>query len=102
MAKTCTVCNKRSYSDYCFIHRPKKRIEPRGKEYYRYKAFRDDVAVPYLDNAFGHHCRVCKASEGLEIDHIHNRGSRPELKYQLSNLQWLCRSCHHLKTIGKD
>ena len=30
MAKTCTVCGKRSYSDYCVQHKPKKPIKSRS------------------------------------------------------------------------
>lgn len=107
MAKKCNICGARSYSDYCFIHKPRKAIKrikrpiQQGKEYERYKKFRDEVAIPYLDKNFGHKCRCCGTAERLDVDHIHSRGSRPELKYQLSNLQWLCRSpCHRNKTDG--
>jgi 5-methylcytosine-specific restriction endonuclease McrA len=100
----CKKCGKKAYSELCWQHKPRasiktnKRPTQRGKEYYRYKAFRDDVAVPYLDKNFGHKCRYCGSTDGLQVDHIHNRGSHPQLKYQLSNLQWLCFICHRKKT----
>ena len=88
--------------ELCFFHRKRKRINQRGKEYERWKKFRDEVAIPYLDEKFGKKCRFCGSDKRLDVDHIHSRGSRPELKYQLSNLQYLCRSCHRDKTDGKN
>lgn len=104
MSHTCRQCGVRAYSDWCWQHKPrkpiesKKRIQQRGKEYERWKEFRENVAIPYLDKTFGHTCRCCGVGGQLDIDHIHNKGSRPELKYQLSNLQYLCRECHINKT----
>jgi len=100
----CTVCNKKSYSQLCYMHKPRKSIarlkRPRqqGKEYERWKKFRDEVAKPYLDETFGHFCVDCKATGSLDIDHIKTRGSRPDLKYDLKNLTYKCRLCHIKKT----
>lgn len=64
-----------------------------------------EVAVPYLDKTFGHHCRGCLLDTTLDVDHIKSRGAHPELKYQLSNLQYLCAVapnwCHRNKTDHK-
>ena len=100
----CTICSGKHYKTFC-MQNPKKpivnrvrRIRPTGKEYDRWRKFRDTKAIPYLDKTFGHKCRRCGVTENLDVDHIHGRGSHPQLKYQLSNLQYLCRSCHRLKT----
>jgi len=93
------VCNKRDYSDYCVLHKPRKRISQFGKEAERYTKFRDEVAIPYLDKTFGHKCRVCGTTNNLDVDHINKRSTHPELKYQLSNLQYLCRKCHQSKEV---
>ena len=94
----CLKCGKRAYSEYCLQHKKRKPITKYGKEAKRYTEFRKEVAIPYLDRQFGHKCRMCSRTDGLELDHIHSRGSRPELKYQISNLQWLCFDCHRKKT----
>lgn len=69
MGKTCIVCGKRAYSDYCVSHKPRKRITQRGKEYERYEKFKHEVAIPYLDRTFGHKCRNCGATENLDRPH---------------------------------
>jgi len=91
------------------MHKPRKPIarlkRPRqqGKEYERWKKFRDEVAKPYLDEKFGHFCRCCGVGGSLDVDHINAVGSHPQLKYQLSNTQWLCRfPCHRNKTDKKE
>lgn len=33
----------------------------------------------------------------LDVDHIYGRGRRPDLIFDLLNLQILCRSCHDKK-----
>jgi len=89
------------------MHKPrkalvtKKRPIQRGKEFYRWQTFREEVAIPYLDATFGHKCVECGTSDNLDVDHILGRGSHPSLKYDLLNLQYLCRTHHSLKTDGK-
>lgn len=49
-------------------------------------------------------CQLCGASKTvdnnvvLEVDHIKERASHPELALQLNNLQTLCSVCHRAKT----
>jgi 5-methylcytosine-specific restriction endonuclease McrA len=109
---TCTVCSKRSYSAYCVAHKPRKPIavtsvpkrskRPKqiGKGTLKYNEWRDTVARPYLIATFGEVCAEsgCLESNALDIDHIENRGSHPELKMTLSNVQFLCRPHHAQKT----
>jgi 5-methylcytosine-specific restriction endonuclease McrA len=100
----CEICNKRAYSNFCVQHKPRKPIaqnvkpKPHGKQYELWQDFRLRTAIPYLDRTHGHSCVCCGTSQGLDIDHIVNKGSRPDLKYAVENLQYLCRSCHINKT----
>lgn len=96
----CCVCNKRAYSEYCVAHKPRKPILKRGKRTIAYEKWRDEIAKPYLDQVFGRQCRVtgCFETENLHVDHIENRGSHPELKKVLSNVQYLCFKHHREKT----
>lgn len=91
---SCKVCGKRAYSDRCVQHKVRKAITKRGKRTIAYEAWRDHVARPYLDKAFGHRCIDCGATEGLDVAHIRSRGSRADLKMNLSNVQYKCRTCH--------
>jgi 5-methylcytosine-specific restriction endonuclease McrA len=76
----------------------KKRMKPIGKQGRKYQEFRNTVAYPYLVATFGEKCAICKQpGKNLDVDHIQKRGSHPELKYELSNLQLLCRRCHNIK-----
>lgn len=104
----CGSCGRSGhYKTFCtYTAKPPIKVNKRprqaGKEHERWKQFREEIAIPYLDDKFGHICRCCGIDGDLDIDHIHNKGSRPELKYQLSNLQYLCRHpCHFNKTINK-
>lgn len=101
MAKYCTICGKRAYSDYCVTHKPRKPITQRGKRTIEYETWRDTIARPFLDS-LGRQCAICGSINNLQIDHILNRGSRPDLKMSLSNVQYLCDGppnwCHTKKT----
>lgn len=47
-------------------------------------------------NHQGYHiCAFCQRWViNPDLDHLKTRGSRPDLKYELSNLRPVCRSCH--------
>lgn len=79
-------------------HKPRKPIKQKGKRSIAYEAWRDHVARPYLDEAFGHRCVDCGATEGLDVAHIKTRGSRADLKMVLSNVQYKCRDCHNAES----
>jgi 5-methylcytosine-specific restriction enzyme A len=49
----------------------------------------------------GFKCRQCGARGRLEVDHIKPERTHPELRFELSNLQCLCPSCHSKKTIAE-
>lgn len=106
MAKKCKQpnCVNNSYGEYCWMHKPRKPIKKlkrpkqKGKEYERWRKFREEVATPYLDKTYGHRCVDCGVGGKLDIDHLITRGSRPDLKYDLQNLMYRCRMCHIVKT----
>ena len=79
----------------------RKPIKQQGKHAAKWKLFRDKVAIPYLDNKFGHMCSVdgCSKTQSLDVDHIKPRGSHPELRYVVTNLRFLCRP-HHVEVTG--
>jgi predicted restriction endonuclease len=81
-----------------------KPIPQRGKHYKLWITFRDKVAKPYLDNKYGHVCSVkgCNETTNLDVDHIKNRGSNPNLRYDVKNMQYLCRAHHRAKTDHKE
>lgn len=113
MGKPCTFCESAYHTAFSCpskprapmrtnvglrISKPMKRI---GKQGLRYKEFRDTVAYPYLVAKFGEKCAICGTpGKNLDVDHILKRGSHPELKYDLNNLQLLCRACHSKKDNG--
>ena len=52
-----------------------------------------------------HLCTICGAYLGSEprsymFDHVIEKQSHPELKYEENNIALLCLSCHDLKTRG--
>ena len=75
-------------------------MRPKGKQQIKYEIWRDEIACPFLDETFGHVCSVkdCDITDHLEVDHIINRGSRPDLKMNLDNVQYLCNHHHYIKT----
>lgn len=109
----CEICGNRAYSIRCVRHkikrpiavktalpRPTKRIRQIGKKTITYNQWRDEVARPYLIAMFGEVCVIpgCTEATGLDVDHKLNRGSHPELKMVLTNVQLICRPHHQAKT----
>lgn len=99
----CTQCGSiYHYQTFC-SYRKRKPIPKKGKETELYEAFRDTVAKPYLDKKYGHVCsfKGCTETKNLDVDHKISRGARHDLKFDVKNLQYLCRYHHSLKTDGK-
>jgi 5-methylcytosine-specific restriction endonuclease McrA len=46
----------------------------------------------------GFQCVKCSARGLLEVDHIKRVKDAPDLAFELSNLQTLCKPCHSAKT----
>lgn len=73
-------------------------IKRKGRKTLKYERWRDKVAIPYLDETFGHYCVDCGVGGKLDVDHQLGRGSHPELRMELSNVVYRCRDCHTKKT----
>lgn len=67
-------------------------MNKRGKHYYLWQKTRKEFIKLNPDNI----CAKC-GGVATDVDHIKKRGSHPHLRYEQSNLQWLCRSCHFIK-----
>lgn len=102
----CTRClYARQKSKSVANPRKSKPIRQKGKRTLEYERWRDTVAKPYLDKTYGRVCSSCAGSRcgnnQLDVDHIQNRGSHPELRMELSNVRYLGRfPCHYEKTAG--
>ena len=71
-----------------------KKIGRRGLAYIEW---RDTVAIPYLDEKFGHVCSVEGCFSGVvDVCHIKKRSTHPSLKMDLNNIIYKCRK-HHLE-----
>lgn len=74
--------------------KPPKGLRRIGKKTLEYNKWRDEIAIPYLDKTYGHFCFDCGAGGKLDVAHIRGRGSHPELRMILTNVNYMCRSCH--------
>lgn len=115
----CTVCNKRSYSDRCVAHKPRKPI-PASVLPIRHKPLPPRIkrprqagkhAVKWIETrrdwikqnwAPGmvidcHYCHRPLTLDELSLDHKVARSRAPELRYQMSNLVPCCLACNGSK-----
>lgn len=93
----CTNCSGKHYTTFCY-NKIRKPVAKKGRRTREYEYWRNNVAIPYLDGEYGHKCANCGSQWRLDVDHIKNRGSHPELRMDLKNIQYLCRNCHIRKT----
>lgn len=100
----CIRCNARSYGEFCFRCKPRKPIKKESDKALDLRKYIKEVARPYLDKKYGRICNVklCGSRNMLDVDHILTKGSRPDLKRDLDNMQYLCRPHHIAKTNGVD
>lgn len=89
------------------LRRSTKPIKQRGKVAIADADFRDKIVRPYLEKNFGINCANCGAPPPLldsgefsrhAIDHIQGKGPHPELRFVITNFQFLCVPCHDEKT----
>lgn len=65
-----------------------------------YEDWKQTVALPALRSLFNG-CWECRAVDvPLDVDHILNRSTHPQLIMELANVQLLCRPCHSAKTLN--
>lgn len=110
--KPCPVCSSLFHSK--MYHKPRtalkrtalpratKRIKQQSTKEIAYQTYKETVLRPALIERQGNVCFCChrpaEVNETLDIDHVIGKGPRPDLKRTLSNLVFLCRSCHRNKT----
>ena len=82
----------------------RKRLARVSAKQAAYEKWLINVARPYVINRDGDICRCClRVHYPHDLDHIIGKGTRPDLKKNLDNLQILGRfPCHRLKTDNKD
>lgn len=111
MSKSCIVCGKRAYSDYCVQHKPRrpiarsKQIAPAkkpisfiGKQARKWIATRKLWISLHPGPLYRcHYCSCIMNLEAMTLDHIIPRSRRPDLRYVLSNLIPACGPCNTLK-----
>lgn len=61
----------------------------------------DRLRLIVLEEA-GYQCEKCGRVGRLEVDHVRPRRVAPELAWERSNLQALCRPCHFAKTATEN
>jgi hypothetical protein len=95
------------YTFQCFLapqKAPTVRKRPRQQSIKEkdYQVWLKEVARPFVIARDGDICQCCKSVHyPHDLDHIKNKGSHPELKRSLDNLQILGRfPCHRHKTDG--
>lgn len=106
-SRPCKYCGSLTHWPFQCRQNPKtkKSIPKKGKRTLEYEEWRDTVAIPYLDRTTGRICQRCFGARcgnrQLDVDHKKNRGSNPQLKMDLNNIQYLGRyPCHAEKTDG--
>lgn len=104
---TCKYCGKRSYNEYCFQHKPHKRLKPEADKTQEKRTdtkWRWIEANPPDDNGnWRCYLRISKDCPGwltletLVLEHVKPKAGYPELRYDLSNLRPACIFCNETK-----
>lgn len=106
-SKECANCGSPwHYKTFCPMTK-KKRPRQQSEKEQSYQAWKEEVARPAVIARDGNKCSCCnrpaRPKEKLDLDHELGKGSHPELKRDINNLQLLCRfPCHRNKTDGKE
>src|SRR5699024_2040843 len=85
-ATSCIECGELSDGPHCDQHKPK----PRNRSHFR----SNPAAWKQLSARLRRMqpwCTICGTSDDLTVDHIVPYDERPDLAYEISNLQVLCR-----------
>lgn len=104
--RICRNCGAKGHTAFLCPARPRKPLKAKkpmnkvGRRTLLYRTWRNTVAIPYLDKRYGRVCakRGCTETKRLEVDHIKNRGSHPDLIMDVHNVQYLCKPHHYQKT----
>lgn len=97
MSKSCIICGKRSYSDFCFQHKPRKRIKQQGKQAQKWKDKRAEYLEKQPDTLKCYLCGKILTKKTVTLDHVIPRSRRPDLRYNDDNLKLCCWFCNTKK-----
>lgn len=104
----CIVCGKRSYSEYCMAHKPRKPIrresfKSRNKRqvtqslwFIKNPPDEDGLYTCYLQ--IHPLCPKRMLPEDVTQEHVKPKGRYPELKHDLNNIKAACEHCNKLKS----
>lgn len=104
----CKVCGKNAESEYCFAHKQRKALNGRtklGKKPKVVSTTMRDFFVEIWNKRKEHKCENCGKWLGKEplsymFDHILEKSTHPDLKFEERNIMLLCLECHDEKTRG--
>lgn len=84
------------------LPRATKPIRQRGKQASKWASTRREWLKANPPDYRGMwQCSDCKSwTTQIDLDHLKKRGSHPELRYNLDNLEPVCRGCHIKRDSG--
>ena len=107
----CKVCGKKSESEWCFAHKPKKPLNASYKMQKSSKRVTNDTLEmreffrTIWNKRKKHDCENCGKWLGSEplsymFDHLLEKSKHPDLKFEEDNIMLVCLECHDNKTRG--
>jgi len=96
--KPCKICSELGHTQFYCRQKKRKRIDPRGKQYYKWQETRAKYLKANSQKMFV--CYLCNKSipkEQVTIDHVAARSSNPKLRHVESNLKPCCWQCNGAK-----
>lgn len=71
--------------------KPRQPIRRVGKRTAEYERWKKNEAIPYLDSQGPRVCaKGCGQTWPLDVGHKKGRGAHPELRMELTNVEWQC------------
>lgn len=113
----CKICGKKSESQFCVLHKPRKplnkkpinKISDKGKIKKEEKKEIQKEDWLFYDDIWHHRLHICEHCEKwigndepltTYFDHILEKSKHPHLRHVKENIWLLCPDCHSAKTNG--
>jgi 5-methylcytosine-specific restriction endonuclease McrA len=105
MSRSCVVCGKRAYSDYCVQHKPRtpiktyRQLNKIGKVAQRTNAAVAKWKNTQKPNHQGYwQCYICgRMIDYLIAEHVKSKVRHPELRTDPNNMKPVCNECNAAK-----
>lgn len=110
MAKSCQVCGKRSFGDYCMQHKPRKSMQATRRlrpESAKHRTNREATTEEWFElNGNGPwecylrvspNCERIVTKETVNIEHPLSKVRHPELRWDAKRLKPACSPCNEFK-----